>query len=665
MQKNFYKDSTANNGYYRVLSSGVVILVLIFMVISAQNQAIYLPDNHLDGAFQTASSLFRLAAGQRPGQDFLPYLGIGPLLLLYPLFTLLGSDLAASMAAAYLMTWLCSWFVISVLFHLILMPKYRLSSVMAAGFLVCCMILLWRFGTISSLSYVLEPGNSLRPIRSFIPYLLALPLGWVIRHHPDYRSAIVAGGCAGMVLMWSNDYAIMSAGLFSLAYGLSVLRVGWSRSELLKIATFTMSALITAILLFWLVTSGHIIRLWHYNFVDVLGDQWWFFTPYTPQLRIMDWTELTKLLSQETYFPLVILGFLIVRFICKPTHNDFLVIWIAFVLVLGGALATIGGHMGFYFRPFMYWGVVVLFLYVIRYVRQALYHTMLTDCLNGLLCVAALVGSLCLVAYSGRDYQRHLTHAKQDANAFYVAELGGYLHKKWYGYIEYAKAHPHLKVTEEYWGLWSAFHKTFPLWPVDSIIHALGGVRRDAASWVVKSDIIISTHYQLSPRWQSWSVSQNGWFYDELFTNWYIDYRSPNTLLWRRRVDGGSAYYPSRDCLVDPNNQSIRLKDKESGFYKIYLRYVIEASGRHLVLFQNNIADARTMAGYASLPIHDDRIMLFVYVPPNGDNGFDIKPISLHTMNVQIESCSAQKLVEPDHDVLRGLSLDQIIMKNL
>lgn len=59
-----------------------------------------LPSWHVDGAFQTASGLFRLNDGQFPGRDFFPYLGMAAVYVLFPLFKLAGADLAASTSAA-------------------------------------------------------------------------------------------------------------------------------------------------------------------------------------------------------------------------------------------------------------------------------------------------------------------------------------------------------------------------------------------------------------------------------------------------------------------------------------------------------------------------------------------------------------------------------------
>lgn len=90
---------------------GVIIIanIVIAAALSAQF-SIDIPTKHLDGAFQTASGLFRLAAGQWPGEDFLPYLGLGPLFVLYPFFLLAGGDVAASEFAAWFTTLLSDAF---------------------------------------------------------------------------------------------------------------------------------------------------------------------------------------------------------------------------------------------------------------------------------------------------------------------------------------------------------------------------------------------------------------------------------------------------------------------------------------------------------------------------------------------------------------------------
>src|SRR3954451_22069902 len=62
----------------------LLLLDLAIPLAYARQSSLVLPTMHLDGSFQTASGLFRLESGQWPGKDFFPYLGIGPVMALFP-----------------------------------------------------------------------------------------------------------------------------------------------------------------------------------------------------------------------------------------------------------------------------------------------------------------------------------------------------------------------------------------------------------------------------------------------------------------------------------------------------------------------------------------------------------------------------------------------------
>jgi hypothetical protein len=101
----------------------IVIMWSIWTIFNSLYMAINLPTYHLDGAFQTASGLYRLEAGQFPGKDFYPYLGIMPLYALYPAFKLLGSDLSASVFSAYFLSCIVKMLPIAMVWQLIWRPK--------------------------------------------------------------------------------------------------------------------------------------------------------------------------------------------------------------------------------------------------------------------------------------------------------------------------------------------------------------------------------------------------------------------------------------------------------------------------------------------------------------------------------------------------------------
>lgn len=101
-----------------VVNCLVILLALCSFLIDSKNLALITPTQHLDGAFQTASGLFRLDAGQVLGRDFYPYLGIGPLFLLFPIFKLSGATLASSVFSSSFSLAVMMWLAISLIFHL-------------------------------------------------------------------------------------------------------------------------------------------------------------------------------------------------------------------------------------------------------------------------------------------------------------------------------------------------------------------------------------------------------------------------------------------------------------------------------------------------------------------------------------------------------------------
>ena len=76
--------------------------------------------NHLDGAFQTASALIRFGNNSVVGKDFFPYLGIGPLIMHWPFFKLLGSSVSAATAASQFLTLILLVVSLSLLLHILL-----------------------------------------------------------------------------------------------------------------------------------------------------------------------------------------------------------------------------------------------------------------------------------------------------------------------------------------------------------------------------------------------------------------------------------------------------------------------------------------------------------------------------------------------------------------
>ncbi len=112
---------------------------LIYAITYALTVTVDLPFFHVDGAFQTASGLYRLDAHLFPGRDFLPYLGIGPLLLLYLPFKIMGANLAASTAGAWMLTLIAGSLAGGTIIHLVTGQRRFVVSLAIASTLFFCL----------------------------------------------------------------------------------------------------------------------------------------------------------------------------------------------------------------------------------------------------------------------------------------------------------------------------------------------------------------------------------------------------------------------------------------------------------------------------------------------------------------------------------------------
>ena len=72
------------------LVTAMFMVNLILLGAISWKASLYSPTFHIDGAFQTAAGLFKMKSGQVPGIEFFPYLGIGPIVLLYPFLSFLA-----------------------------------------------------------------------------------------------------------------------------------------------------------------------------------------------------------------------------------------------------------------------------------------------------------------------------------------------------------------------------------------------------------------------------------------------------------------------------------------------------------------------------------------------------------------------------------------------
>lgn len=653
-------------------TTALVLLVLCGLAVPltwAWAASLRVPTFPLDGAFQTMSGLLRLSEGQWPGRDFFPYLGAGPLLLLYPAFAARGADLTASVSAAVFVTLLALQLVFVVVTALVYGRRSPWLLAVAAAVPVLLVHLAGNWsgrlvvdsfcgGCLGIVELAATPGNSLRPLRAVAPYMLAMGAFYVLSRQwrPVTQMAVIGGASGVVAALWSNDYGLVSGALMvALMTGLVVLtrtddRVRAAAAVWLSAGAAFLVAGLTA-------TAGHFLPYLRYNLVDVRQDQFWYFASWSEDSRVFSPGDLLNTMRDEqAVFALAVLAAVIVHAYRRRDVRWFLLAYLGTALVAGGSAATIGGHIAGYFWSFRLWGYVVILVAGVRAVswlaaraaaRSDWAVVRRLPAGIGVVIGAITTAAMLLVATSAVSAAREARSAlASDPALVFHPELGGYLDARFVGHLEIVEEHGP-DVVEEYMGLAGMVTGPRTDLAVDAVIHALGDEREKFAALMSEPhDAVVSTAPGLSG-WMSWNLSANWWFYRELFMSYEPVQTSPDSLLW---TPTRPASWTPVGCSV--SESGVLLEAAESGFYEVTLRYTGPGeNARAFTMVQNNINFAAGAEGYVALdpgaevqrfPVHAgagsaSEALALKHVPAGGE-----EPLTV------LEGCSAARITAPE-----------------
>lgn len=616
------------------IAFGIVALFGLYM--AGWRTAVNLPQAHMDGAFQTASTLHRLAGGELPGRDFLPYLGLGSVYGLYPVYKASGGTMAASVATAKFVTLVACLLAIWTTFALIF-PRRVLVAGAAAAIAVSAAALLEshlpRVG-----ADLLSPGVSLRPYRAAVVYLTVWAAWGLARSHLAALARCVGFGVlAATAFNWSNDFGIPSAAI-ALGLGAYVTRREGS-SLALYLLVAPVAAALWAIALGMLATGGHWFDLLRYNFVDVRHDQWWFFGPWwDPAYRLLNIMDLPKLfvlpfpalpLADRINFPLIIglvavATSLLIALRTRAVH-DVLLASAGLGLLGGLAIVDAGGSIiKSYGLGLVFWSLLAFVGWSLRAVRawsRPLWEDARALCSKGELVasLAALIAMIGIASLLAHGWWSEIKEARQSPDRFFVPELGGWLPADWRTYVETARSSPSNRdVIEEYWGLWSAITGAHAKMPVDSVIHALGSVRPLLAAALARGPAwVITTQPAEAGHWWSWNVSASWGFYKRVIENYEPVAYSPRTIVWHHRTP--PAVRVEVPCRVEAMPlPHMEIMADRPGYYGATLRYRMRRPplGRTLLLAHNNLNSSG--GGFVSLDPNGDLAEFPVAVEAGG-----------------------------------------------
>ena len=608
-------------GRRRAVRVGVLAVLVaadLTMVIAwGAFHAVDTPTFHLDGAFQTASGLFRIQSGDLPGRDFYPYLGIGPVFLLYPAFAVTGGVLGSSVFSAWAVTAALLALLVGVLLALTLRLR-SIGAVLAGAGLLLGLLMLgdarfaWTPPPVQALLAPLftfsVPGNSLRPVRAAAPLLLVAVTVLSLTRLPRRAGLITTGAAFGVVIAcWSNDFALApSVVVLALVVHHGVRRRGWRVRELAVLAASLVAA---AVVSGFVLTGGHYVSYAAYNFRDVLGDQFWYFGPWGTEARVNTLGDLLRFMVQSGAGPGIgLLIGLTVLVLVKPVLRWTVVAALGWAAFVGGTVALIGGHLDDYFLPLRVWTVVAgtgVVLLLLRLLVVRLAGARLTAIRTSRpLAAGAVVMVLLLVAAGAvkevRTAVDQRATAAADPTQTDVPALGGHLAESFAAHVAAAPAAG--TFVEEYAGLWTAVRGPHRQQKVDAVIHALGQERAPFARALQSKTVTsaVTTRPAMDRWWVSWNISANWWWYRELFHRFSPRITSPNTVVWRRQA--ASPTPSSGSCTVSANGQSILVTPAATGLNEVTVRYRGPGRGhRALSMLRNDIDGALDSNGFVAL----------------------------------------------------------------
>ncbi len=567
---------------------GLIAVAAVGLWYVIRTITLVLPTWHVDGAFQTASALFRLDSGQFPGRDFLPYLGLTTVYVPYLPFKAAGSDLAASATAAYFVIMAASAGTIALVMRLIA-PKIPSARVLAVALIVVPLALgAAKGGFLGRAMYEIilgqaEPGNSMRPLRSFAPYLSAALLLLVMaRVRAPHVRSLCFGAIGGGILWWSNDYGPPAAAMAALVMAIDLTRNGrWTVANVVAGgagAGAMFAATVT------LLTAGHPLPFLDYLVNGVGRDQWWYYGPWLDG-RLFTPADFGILVTPPHIFAAAVLAVFSVRVARTRDPGEAMLALIGWAVLAGGLIAFAGGHLEpGYFSAIRWWAALVFAGYAVKWIWSRLETGRVgafvarhgTRALGAVVLLYAGTG---IAAYAWRG-----DRLSRDPAMYREAGLGGFLPIEWRAYMARADT-PRQGFVEEYWGLWSALRRQ-NLGRVDSTIHALGNERAAFAGLIeAKPPLVVSSRPWATWGYQGWSLSANWWFWGPLLRDYRIDIVAPKTFLWVRAKQPDWTPAP---CRVSTDRKRIFI-DGPGEFFEVRIAYRVLPAPRRLLMAQNGL----------------------------------------------------------------------------
>ncbi|OXM88409.1 hypothetical protein [Paenibacillus rigui] len=519
-----------------VLVSYFIILTLICLNFALNR--IYFSDFYpANGDFQNYNGYRRLLEGQTPFQDFFYYLGLGPLYINSIPLLFLGNNFTSSLFATN--------FITSFMFALSVYVISRCNNLSNVKSLLLTLVLLLSacnytgFSIVSEFFkrydflYYVQPGNSDRMVRAFLPFLLILV--FIICNKLKFKHVLfknsyfistLYGLLIGFSISWSNDYGIsvFIAGSFIMV----LLNLKFEKKFLYNILLYFIGCLTGCYFIVNILTFGNFSNWLDYNFLGVAKYQFWYYaTGY--QSKLLTLSDFP--INLELLFCLLFIFYYSIK-IKKKKHtiNEVYLLFLFLTSMIAGYAYAINSEKQGLFWPVYMILYITIFSKLIQNVSVK--NMKLTLTLNTVLIIAGLY-----LSFFHLDETIGRLHSKRET---FVPELNGYLSK--YGKELNIASNKVIKTNDVFSTYASALEvlsNQYQSSGMDYIIHVLGDKYRTKyldKFHSLQPEFVTTMREDFFP-YELWVKRANWFFYRELLTSYKAEAITPYSTIWKKQIN--------------------------------------------------------------------------------------------------------------------------------
>lgn len=560
--------------------STLLVIGLLILCFYVGYKRIYFSDfNPINGDFQNYNGYRRLLEGQVPFGDFNYYLGLGPLYLNAIILSIVGNTFTNSLFVTNFSVVLIFEIIAIVLVYLIVKNRNLALSISLLISTANVIKPEWFVEMIDSqlmnaLSIGVSPGNSMRIHRGFLPFIIIIVGMLYIKQlnkgnkffvriqESRLNLALVLGFFSGCCIIWSNDYGIASYIVFSLLFGIFLLKK--HRFYFWPTFKYTIIYIISSVFGWFICVNIFTLgnyRGWLRSTFGTSEFQSWYYGT-----SINEKTLYIHDLNTDVFI-IIAIGFIVYylyKYITdKYTYFELGLLFCISTCLLNGYIYQIvaGGQC----YELLY---IVIFIIITTYMIKGIVLGLNnTVSMNNKIHIYTYVSILIVcMGYIITPLKEEVVKHKE-SRGYYVDELNGYL-------SSYGES---LEYTKEIIGdnqIFSTYASAFEVMlgqyqptGTDYIIHVLGDEVRDEylSNFISGQYPYVATIREDFTKWEHWVKRANWFFYRELYKEYVPKFTTDYSVIWEKGEVEKISLDNSKVEVINRDNQSYEIKIKVGG----------------------------------------------------------------------------------------------------